>query len=261
MNAKPLGRLIGVSLGPGDPGLITRRAWGCLQRGDCHWSYPVRRKNADSYALSIALQAGLALPAAHSPLVFPMSHDTAVLAGYWLQAAQTVLARLRAGETVLFLVEGDASTYSTFGHLARTVAALAPQVDIETVPGVPSFNAAAARLALPLADTDDTVAIVPAAYGIEALDKLLDDFDTLVLLKVKPLLDDIVAWLQRRDLLAHSAFVEKAGTPQERVVREVADLRGETVNYLSLLLIRNPQRRRGPMMRGCRNKSSTPESL
>ena len=28
----PLGRLMGVSLGPGDPGLITRAAWAQLQR-------------------------------------------------------------------------------------------------------------------------------------------------------------------------------------------------------------------------------------
>ena len=28
------GRLIGVSLGPGDPGLITRAAWAALQRRD-----------------------------------------------------------------------------------------------------------------------------------------------------------------------------------------------------------------------------------
>ena len=28
------GRLFGVSLGPGDPGLITRRAWALLERAD-----------------------------------------------------------------------------------------------------------------------------------------------------------------------------------------------------------------------------------
>ena len=31
------GRLIGVSLGPGDPGLITRAAWEQLQRTDAAW--------------------------------------------------------------------------------------------------------------------------------------------------------------------------------------------------------------------------------
>ncbi len=30
MTAPTCGRLIGASLGPGDPALITRRAWACL---------------------------------------------------------------------------------------------------------------------------------------------------------------------------------------------------------------------------------------
>ena len=32
------GRLIGVSLGPGDPGLITRAAWDALQRRNAVWT-------------------------------------------------------------------------------------------------------------------------------------------------------------------------------------------------------------------------------
>ncbi|UQN12108.1 precorrin-2 C(20)-methyltransferase [Methylococcus capsulatus] len=248
------GRLFGVSLGPGDPGLITRRAFELLQRTDAYWSYPVRKKGADSFALQIALEAGLGLPAEHMPLVFPMTHDAEILAGYWLRAAETVLARLREGRDVLFLAEGDVSTYSTFIHLARTVRALEPGIAVEAVAGVPSFNAAAARLGMPLADSDETVAIVPAGYGIGLIERLLDDFDTLVLLKVKPLLDDILDLLERRDLLPHAAFVEKAGTPAERVERDVARLRGEKVNYLSLLLVKNPERPRGELRRGCRKK-------
>lgn len=259
MNDIKVGRLFGVSLGPGDPGLITRRAWELLQRGDCHWTYPVRRKDADSHALQIALRGGLQLPAEHSALIFPMTHDAEILAGYWLRAAETVLAQLRGGRDVLFLVEGDASTYSTFGHLARTLQALEAGIAIETVPGVSSFNAAAARVAMPLADTDETVAIIPASYGIGMIARLLDDFDTLVLLKVKPLLDDIIDLLQRRDLLEQAAFIEKAGAPEERVERDVASLRGEKVNYLSLLLIRNPHRQRGEIIRGCRKKTSNQE--
>jgi precorrin-2/cobalt-factor-2 C20-methyltransferase len=257
------GRLIGASLGPGDPGLITRHVWELLQRTDAHWTYPVRRKDAESHALQIALRAGLTLPEAHSPLIFPMTHDADILAGYWLRAAETVLARLHVGQDVLFLVEGDASTYSTFGHLARTVRALDESIVIETIPGVPSFNAAAARVAMPLADTDETVAIIPASYGIAMIERLLNDFDTLVLLKVKPLLDDILDLLERRALSANAAFVEKAGTPQERIERDVLQLRGQKVNYLSLLLVRNPDRQRGEMIRGCRKKTSesTEETL
>ena len=255
MNTK-LGTLYGVSLGPGDPGLITRRAWQLLS-GDGHWTYPVRKKNGDSYALDIALRAGLDLPAQHSPLHFPMTHDAELLARYWLEAAQTVLAKLEQGEDVLFLVEGDASTYSTFGHLQRSVRALQPDVAVEVVPGVSSFHAAAARCGEPLADVDDTIAIVPAGYGIEQIERMLNDFDTLVLLKVKPLLDDIIALLRRRDLLAQGWFIEKAGAPEERMVHDLASLQGQKVNYLSLLIVKNPGRQRGEMQRGCRKKKET----
>ena len=35
------GKLIGASLGPGDPELITRRAWAALQ-SNARWLYPVK---------------------------------------------------------------------------------------------------------------------------------------------------------------------------------------------------------------------------
>ncbi len=255
MSNNRMGKLIGVSMGPGDPGLITRRAWEVLHQ-DLHWAYPVRRKGADSYALDIAVRAGLA-PPAHTPLVFPMTHDTAILAKYWLRAAETVLEILRTGQDLAFLVEGDASTYSTFNHLARSVAALEETAVVEIIAGVTSFQAAAACVGMPIADADETVAIIPAAYGVAMVERLLADFDTLVLLKVKPLLDELIDLLQQHGLLAHSRFIEKVGTPQERVIHDVAVLRGEKVNYLSLLLVRNTERARGALVRGCRKQAST----
>ncbi len=257
MSNKSLGSLYGVSLGPGDPDLITRHAWALLQQSDAFWTYPVRNKKSDSYALDIALRAGLSLPAASQALVFPMTHDQEKLAKYWLQAAEVILERLHAGQDVLFLVEGDASTYSTFGHLARTVISLDDNVQVETIAGVCSFNAAAARLQTSLADTDDTIAIIPASYGVTVIDDLLKQFDTLVLLKVKPLMDEIIELLSQRKLIEHCQFIEKAGTPDEYIVKDISTLKGTTVNYLSLLLVKNPYRQRGEIIRGCRNKPKT----
>ena len=254
MNGPERGKLIGVSLGPGDPGLITRRAWEALQ-GEAHWTYPVRRKSDGSYALDIVRRAGLNPPAAHTPLVFPMTHDAAILARYWLQAAQTVHEILSTGRDVVFLVEGDASTYSTFTYLARSLRALDGDIEVETIAGVPSYHASAAHLGQPLTESDETLAILPAGYGIDTVERLLPEFDTLVLLKVKPLLDDLIDMLERRGLLAHSCFIEKVGTSDERIVRDPSRLKGEKVSYLSLLLVRNPQRPRAALQRGCRKKT------
>ncbi len=248
------GKLYGVSLGPGDPGLMTRRAWELLQ-SNAHWTYPIKKKNSPSYALQIAMQAGLKMPENATALTFPMTHDKEILAKYWLQGAQTVLETVKKGQDVVFLVEGDASTFSTFQHLAKTLKGLDEAIEVETIPGVSSFNAAAARAEIPLADTDDTVAIIPAGYGIEMIESLLKDFDTLVLLKVKPILDDIIELLIEKKLLKNSCFIEKAGALEERVVHDLLSLRGTKVNYLSLIMVHsNPHRKRGEMIRGCRKR-------
>lgn len=256
MTHKNSGILYGVSLGPGDPGLITRRAWDILQQENIFWTYPVRNKNSDSYALDIALRSGLKQPTDHAALIFPMTHDVEKLSKYWLNAAQTVIDVLQTGRNVAFLVEGDASTYSTFGHLARTVKVLNDTIEIQTIAGVTSFNAAAAQLQAPLAYVDDTVAIIPAGYGIHVIEDLLPQFDTLILLKVKPLLDDIIGLLDKHGLHKHSRFIEKAGSPEERIVYDITSLKGQKVNYLSLIIVKNPERERGKIIRGCRKKTT-----
>ncbi len=252
------GTLWGVSLGPGDPGLITRAAWAALSRADTVWVYPARSGKTPSYAFDIVQRAGLAPPATHTQLLFPMTHDGEKLARAWLKAADTVLPWLQAGQDVLFLVEGDASTYATFGHLARTVRQLVPEVPVQVIAGVNAFTAACARVDTPFAEQDDTVAIVPAAYGVNAVERLLPDFDTLVLMKIKPLMAELIDWLERRELLAGAHFIERVGAPDERRVSgaELLALRGEKVSYLSLLIVRNPHRIRGERIKGCLKKSS-----
>lgn len=257
---KPYGKLIGASLGPGDPELITRRSWTVLQSG-ARWIYPVKKAEEASYALSIVERGGIPRPADAVELVFPMTRDPEILTKAWVRAAEQTVALLAEGRDLVFLVEGDASTFATFGHLARVARELAPEIEVETIPGVSSFAAAAATTGMPLAEEDETLAIIPAAYGTGVIDHMLDEFDTLILLKVKPLLDEVLELLERRDLLATSCFIEKVGSPDERVVRDLASLKGEKVNYLSLLLVQNPKRQRGELRRGCRQRKEAQEAL
>ena len=257
---KPYGKLIGASLGPGDPELITRRSWAVLQSG-ARWIYPVKKAEEASYALSIVERGGIPRPADAVELVFPMTRDPEILTKAWVRAAEQTVALLTEGRDLVFLVEGDASTFATFGHLARVARELAPEIEVETIPGVSSFAAAAATTGMPLAEEDETLAIIPAAYGTGVIDHMLDEFDTLILLKVKPLLDEVLELLERRDLLATSCFIEKVGSPDERVVRDLASLKGEKVNYLSLLLVQNPKRQRGELRRGCRQRKEAQEAL
>jgi precorrin-2/cobalt-factor-2 C20-methyltransferase len=71
---------------------------------------------------------------------------------------------------------------------------------------------------------------------------MLDTCDTVVLLKVSRVLDRVLDILEARGLLPQAVFVERCGTPDERVVHDLRSLRGQRVSYFSLLLVRNHQR-------------------
>jgi len=247
------GKLIAASLGPGDPGLITRDAWKELQNGS-QWLYPTKKSGAESYALGIVQRAGLDIPDDALALVFPMTHDIKILSKYWLEAAQNVLEILHSGRDAVFLVEGDASTYSTFGHLARTINALDESIEVKVIAGVTSYSAAASCVTRPLTEADDTMAIIPAGYGVNVIEKMLTDFDTLVLMKVKPMIMELLDLIESKNLLQHSYFIERAGTPDERIVSDLLQLKKSKPHYLSLMVIHNPHREHAEIQRGCGRK-------
>ena len=104
-STQKFGKLIGASLGPGDPELITRRSWAVLQSG-ARWIYPVKKAAEASYALSIVERGGLPVPADAVSLIFPMTRDAELLAKAWLRAAEQTVKLLAEGRDLVFLVEG-----------------------------------------------------------------------------------------------------------------------------------------------------------
>ena len=230
------GKLTIASLGPGDPGLITRAAWQALQENAC-WAYPAK-KDGTSYALGITQRAGLEPPARALPLVFPMTRDPQVLAESWQAIATEVAGVLQDGTDMVFLVEGDASSYATSGHLERTLATLLPDARVERIAGVPSYNASAAATGFTLAESDEALTVVSAPDGVERLADLVEQFDTVVFFKVRPVLDGLIDAMRQHGVLDGAIFVERVGTPEERIVHDVAALAEERVHYLSLVLLR-----------------------
>ena len=93
---KHYGKLIGASLGPGDPELITRRSWAVLQ-SNARWIYPVKKAEEVSYALSIVERSGLPIPTDAVELVFPMTRDPELLTKAWVRAAEQTVALLAEG--------------------------------------------------------------------------------------------------------------------------------------------------------------------
>ncbi|MBD2181552.1 precorrin-2 C(20)-methyltransferase [Planktothrix sp. FACHB-1355] len=230
-----LGTLYGISVGTGDPELITLKALRLLKQLPVV-AFPLGVGGKPGMAEQIVAQ-WLTSDRVQLALTFPYVQDEAVLTSAWQLAAEQVWQYLEKGMDVAFACEGDVSFYSTFTYLAQTLQQLHPEATVETVPGVCSPMAAAAMLGLPLTVRDQRLVVLPALYRVEELEAVLDGADVVVLLKVSSVYEQVWQVLQRRQLLSSSYVVERATLPDMKIYRDLRDRPDLKLPYFSLLIV------------------------
>jgi len=235
--APQVGTLYGVGVGPGDPELITVKAFRLMK--ECPViAYPKKRMGGKSYALEIAEMYLDTAEKEMLGLIFPMTKEKSVLEKEWCKTVEACWSRLKDGLDVAFLTEGDPNLYSTFIHMARLMQERYPEVPIRTVPGISSVLGAAAQLGLPLADGDEQVAIVPATDDREAMKKAIEEHDTVLFLKVAKVIDLMIDVLEELGLTDKASVVTKVTSPYETVWRDVRSLKGQDLEYLTLMAVK-----------------------
>ncbi len=231
------GKLYGVGIGPGDPKLLTLRAKEILDQVDMVFS-PKASEEGTSIARSI-IEASASKPKEFVELTFPMTRDETVLKTYWQEAAEKVAKAVSKGKQVAFVTIGDPFIYSTYIYLLQALRQNFPNIEVETIPGISAFNAAASRAEVSLVEGGERLAILPVTKDLRGLREAFKEFDTIVLMKVGSKLDKIMALLKELDLLKSSVLVGHVGCPEEQIVRDLHSLKkGERSGYLSVIIVK-----------------------
>lgn len=231
-----IGTLYGLGVGPGDPELITVKAFRKLQ--ECPViAYPKKLKGSKSYAHRIVEMYIQPSEKEMLGLIFPMTKDEETLRVEWAKSVEMIYTYLAKGQDVAFVTEGDPMLFSTFIHLMKLMKETHADVPIETVAGISSFNGSANRLGIPLADGEDHVAMIPATENMEDMRRVLETHDAVVFIKVAKVLNEMLDLLEEMDLLYGVHVVTKV-TSDEEVIWNVDELRGVELNYLSCMVVR-----------------------
>ncbi|WP_332630546.1 precorrin-2 C(20)-methyltransferase [Halalkalibacter flavus] len=231
-----IGTLYGLGVGPGDPELLTIKAFRKLKESDVI-AYPKKRKGSKSYAhriIDVYITPG---EKEMLGLVFPMTKDPAILEREWSNTVEQVWQYLKIGKDVAFVTEGDPLLYSTFIHMMNLMKKKHPEVTIKTVPGISSINGAASRLGIALAEGDDHIAIIPARDDYEAMKKAIIDHECVVFIKVAKVMELMLKVLRELDLLDKASVVTKV-TSDEEVVWDIQELERAELEYLTLMVVR-----------------------
>ncbi len=165
---KKIGTLYGISVGTGDPELITVKGLRILQNSPIV-AFPAGINGKDGVAQTI-IQEYLQPHQQILPLSFPYTLSQPDLTQAWQNVTEQVWRYLQQGFDVAFACEGDISFYSTFTYLASTLKKLYPQIKIDRIAGVCSPMATASVLGLPLTMQHEKLVVLPALYSIEKLE-------------------------------------------------------------------------------------------
>lgn len=231
------GLLTAVGVGPGDPELLTLKAVRVIEAADVILA-PKATSEGDSVAAGIIRDLLDPKRQELREQLYPMKKDPGELAAFWSEAAREVAELLAAGRRVVFITIGDPYLYSTFTYLRRHLRKIRPEARVEVLSGLSSVQAAAAAADIPLGIADERIAIVPATFEGDELERTLESFDTVVLMKVSRVFGRVRELLRAKGLLAGAVYCRQIGLPQERIWFDLDEVEEKDLHYLSLVIVR-----------------------
>ena len=217
-----------VSVGPGDPELLTRQACRVLEV--CDVIAAPRTKAGRMLALDIAAGAVDMRGKTILPLDFTMAHDAAVREESYRTAAGAIEAALAAGRDVAMVNLGDVSVYATAYYILERVRS--DGFEVVMCPGVTSFCAVAARLGRSLTRMEEPLHILPGSMDI---DSALTLEGTKVLMKSGRAIHETVDALERHGLAARAGMVADCGLETEQVYTDLRQL-PEEISYFATIV-------------------------
>lgn len=224
------GTLYGVGVGPGDPELMTVKAWRLISLAPVV-AY-LTANGRDSTARDIARPF---MPEGVTELAIdvPMRSEREPAQQAYDRGAAAIARHLQAGRDVVMLCEGDPFFYGSFMYL---FARLAKDHETIVVPGVTSITAAAARLRRPLAARNEVLKVLPATLAPDRLREELLTAQSAAIIKVGRHFAAVRNILSALDLVSKSMVIEKATHADERITR-LEDVAGDALPYFSTILV------------------------
>ena len=225
------GKLYGVGVGPGDPELMTVKAWRLISTARVI-AY-LAANGTESTARTIA-KPFLPDDATEIAIDMPMRVEREPAQAAYDAGAARIAEQLARGADVVVLCEGDPFFYGSFMYLFER---LAPQFETVVVPGVTSITACAAAVGKPLCERDDVLKVLPATLEADRLREELSTCQSAAIIKVGRHFRKVRDVLATLDLVSYATAVLKA-TQDEQVIRKVDDIAEDTLPYFTTIIVK-----------------------
>ena len=175
------GKLYGIGVGPGDPGLLTLKAKTILENSEVI-AIPVKVLGEHSVAMDIVEQVVDVSGKKVIEVLFSMNPDDDVRVQCRAEAGKLLTDELENGRNIAMITIGDVSVYSTYMYINQFIEEAGFETEI--IPGIPSFCSGAALAKLPLMEGRESLVVIPSTQDGDLLSNALGMFENVVVMKV-----------------------------------------------------------------------------
>ena len=226
-----MAKFYSVGVGAGDGSYITLGALRALEQADII-AVPVKKYGEKSTALEIIRKEFDTDKKEISELEFRMSGDTKIREESRRNSSEKIISALKDGKDVAMVTLGDVSVYSTCTYVHNAVKNAG--FELEIIPGITSFCAAADKAQISLCEGNESVAIIPSLKS-NLLEKYIADFDTVVIMKSGNVTDVIYDILKKYGL-ENNAIVSSCIGMENEIIEKIQ--KGKSYGYFTTVIVR-----------------------
>ena len=237
----------GIGVGPGDPELLTLKAFNTIRNADVVAF--ITNSKGESVGKNIARNALLESKQSQRqlPICLDMSINRKEINGAYDLAATAIIEHLHQGLDVAFLCEGDPLFFGSFIYLLDRVSPNclsnnSDRYNCEIIPGITSINAASAQLSTPLTILSEDMAVVSSRSDDQKIIDTLIHYDTVAILKAGPQMPRLASLLKSANRFDDGQYIEYATHETQKIVHDLSTISSEKGPYFSLLLITRNKR-------------------
>lgn len=223
-----------LSLGPGDPELLTFKAVKTLKDADVVMVPATRNREGTMKSRATDIISEWCDDNRLMVYELPMLKDRQAVSLVYDQIFADCVRLYHEGRRIVVAVEGDVSIYASIHYvMERLEEASIPVVQSA---GIPSFIAAAASAGLSLVSQQQRLTILPGDADAEMLHQLLENNHVVVVMKLSQCQDAVKDFLrQNPQTVCH--YFENVGTPEAYHTTLCDEIQSRQFPYFSLCII------------------------
>lgn len=223
-----------LSLGPGDPELLTLKAVRTLREADVVMIPATRGKDGQVTSRASNIIGEWCDDAKMHLYPLPMSKNREVALQVYDTMVNDAAALFREGSRVVIAVEGDVSIYASIHYVLERLKS--EGVPVTQVPGTPSFIAAAAMAGLSLVSQQQRLVVLPGDADTETLQRLLNSKHVVVVMKLSQCAEAVKDYLRQHPAVECHYF-ENVGTPEAYHTSSLDAILSRPFPYFSLCVL------------------------